>query len=120
MTSDSSLIIEQQQDISIVKFAQPTLLDTFHITKVSQELFDLVEKKNITKIVLDLASIKMISSQALGALLSLQKKLSENNGKFVIAGIDPRLYRVFKITSLQEVFAFSDDVESALQLFNES
>ena len=117
MTSDSSLIVDQQQDISIVTFAQPILLDTFHITKVGQELFDLVDKHNVYKIVLDFASIKMISSQALGVLLSLRKKLSEKDGKVVIAGIDPRLYRVFKITNLQTVFEFSDDVETALQSF---
>ena len=36
-------------------------------------------------------------------------------GKMVLSGIDPRLYRVFKITHLKDLFEFYENSQAAIQ-----
>jgi len=109
----SHLILTQDEKVTIVGFSEPNLLDAYHINDCAKELYDLVEKRGHRWIVLDLASITMLSSQSLGVFLNLRQKLQTLAGKMVISGIDPRLSRVFKITNLQSVFEFYPDTSSA-------
>lgn len=115
MPKQSNLNIEQQEGVSLVSFVTATMLDSYHVQEVTSELYDLVEKEGHTKIVIDLSSVKMISSQALSVLLNLRKKSGDIGGKIVISGIDPQLYRVFKITHLQKLFDFYSDNEQAVK-----
>ena len=72
------------------------------------------------QIAIDLSTIQMISSQTLGVFLKMRQKMEPLGGRLVICGIDPKLYRVFKITNLTSVFQFYDDRDSAVQSFQES
>ena len=117
MADESHLIVTQENDVTIVGFNMPTLLDAYHINEITQELYDLIEKDGYRQIVLDLSDIKILSSQTLGVMINMRHKLDEVEGKVVVSGIDPRLYRVFKITNLQDVFEFYEDRDSAVNSF---
>lgn len=114
MKEESSLTVTEESGVSVILFDSPTLLDTHSISLVAKQLYDLVEKNGLKKLALDLSSTKMISSRALGILLNLRQKLDEANGKMVICGVDPKLYRVFKITNLHNLFEFFSDKETAI------
>ena len=109
MTEKTHLVLTEEKGVTIIDFAEPTLLDAYHINEVSRELYALIENENQRQLVLNLSEIKMLSSQTLGVLLNMRHKLDEVQGKMVICGIDPKLYRVFKITNLQSVFNFYED-----------
>ena len=111
----SHLVVTEQDGVTVVDFSESVILDAYHINEVSKELFSLIDMDGRSLIVLDFAVIKMISSQTLGVLLKMKNKLDKLNGKMAISGIDPRLYRVFKITNLQSVFDFFEDRESAVK-----
>ena len=111
----SHLVVSEQDGVTVVGFSESVILDAYHIDGVSKELFALVDVGKRSQIILDFSTIKMISSQTLGVLLKMKNKLDEQNGKIVISGIDPRLYRVFKITNLQSIFEFFADSESAIK-----
>jgi|GEM_PF-588348 len=115
MTDKKYLTLHQQDDITIVRFTNPTILDAYHINDVSKELYALVEQEGCRQIVLDFADIRMLSSQTLSVLLNMRKILDEVAGKMVISGIDPKLYRVFKITNVNSLFEFFDEVEVAVK-----
>ena len=117
MTKQAHLVVTEEKGISVVSFAQPTLMDAYHVSEVETELGALVKKGHLRKIVLDFSSLGMLSSRALGVLLTIRQMLEKLGGKMVICGIDPKLYRVFKITNLQSVFEFFDDRTSAVESF---
>ena len=117
MNQQANLLVVEESGISVVSFTQPTLLDTYHVSQVGQELDCLIDQQGLRRIILDFSTIKMISSQALGVLLGLRHKLQDCDGRLVICGIDPSLYRVFKITKLQSVFDFFEDKASAINSF---
>jgi len=117
MNEESQLTVTQQDGVSLVNFREASVLDAYHVGLVSKDLYALIEKQGLRKLVLDLSSIKMLSSQTLGVLLNMRQKLDQLGGKMVLSGIDPRLYRVFKITHLKDLFEFYETNEEAIASF---
>jgi len=115
MTEESQLIVEQVGEVSIVGFSEPTLLNAYNVNESAKDLYNLIEKEGHRWIVLDLSTIKMLSSQTLGVFLNARHKLEKLGGKVVISGIDPKLSRVFKITNLDSVFEFFADTSLAVE-----
>ena len=114
MTEKSLLAVTRQNDVTVVGFNEPHLLDAYHVEDTAPQLYQLIEQDNHRLIVLDLSNISMISSQALGVFLNMKQKLDQRDGKMAISGIDPALSRVFKITRLQDVFKFFNQIPAAV------
>ena len=117
MAEKSQLSVTEENGVGIGGFENATVLDAYHVDQVSLDLLALVEKEKRRHLILDLGTIQMLSSQTLGVFLKLREKVEAQEGRVVICGVDPNLYRVFKITRLQSLFEFYDDRESALKSF---
>ena len=109
MTEPKHLKVREESGVSVVSFATATALDAYHVNDTAKDLYQLVEEQQLQLIVLDLSSVMMLSSQSLGVFLNMQRKLEPGEGKIAISGLNPRLYRVFKITNLQSVFEFHEN-----------
>ena len=114
MSDESSLNIAEQNGISVIGFSDTSALNAYCIADTAKELYAQIDKFGRRLLLLDLSTVQMLSSQSLGVFLTMKEKLKPIDGKLAISGIDPKLYRVFKITKLQEVFEFFDDVETAV------
>ena len=87
--------------------------DVFQI--ISKQIAHLIEDEKPIKMVIDFGKVKFFSSQTLGLLLNIRKKLQLYNAQVVISGINPQLHRVFRITNLDKIFTFYPNVESAVK-----
>lgn len=114
MTDSSRLVVTRQGEVSVIGFTDPTVMDSYHINEIGEELLKLVRSGDHRWLVLDLSTVKMLTSQALGVLLTLRQETEQQQGRIVISGIDPRLYRVFKVTNLKSVFTFCESVDQAV------
>ena len=56
-----------------------------------------------------------LSSQTLGVMLNLHKKIGERKGWFGVCGLKQDLHKVFKLTRLDKLFNFYDNEEQALR-----
>lgn len=65
-------------------------------------------------LVVDLSQVSFIDSTGLGVLVGARRKVEVRDGSFSIAGANPRLVKLFRITGLTGVFAFFDRREDAL------
>ena len=81
MVEKSHLVLTQEAGVTVVSFREPTILDAYHVNEIAKELYALVSKASDDdsqechhKIVLDLSSIKMLSSQSLGVFLTMRQK----------------------------------------------
>jgi anti-sigma B factor antagonist len=81
---------------------------------VSQQIAELIKNQKPKNLVIDFSGVKFFSSQTLGMLIDVKKKLSAQKGNVVISGINPQLYRVFKITNLDKIFKFYPDAKAAI------
>ncbi|MFC1597449.1 STAS domain-containing protein, partial [Planctomycetota bacterium] len=89
-----------------------------------QELFDSIDpgdaeilrlseqlsQENIAPdLTLDFSSVGLISSKALGRLITLDKKVKKRGGKLRLCKVRPETYKLFAITRLNRLF----DIETA-------
>lgn len=114
----SGLLISSVGDVAIVNFRNASILDGVAVDAISRALYALIDEQAKRKMVLDFTHVKFLSSTMLGVLLQLQKKSSDIDGKVVICGLRPQLYKVCKMMNLHKLLDFADDESAALGKFN--
>ena len=113
----NELLVQKYKDVTVISFQNVAVLDSANIESLGRNLLDIVEKQDHRKVILEFSDVKFMSSQALGILLQLKKAMDPVKGVIVIAGIRPELHKVFKITSLDKMFTFHNDLDKALASF---
>jgi anti-sigma B factor antagonist len=104
-----------EADSAVVAFKAPTVSNVDEIAAAAVHIKHFIEENHPKKMIFDFESVKFFSSQVLGLLLDIRAKLRLYNGEVVVSAIDPRLHRVFRITSLDKIFRFFPDKESAIK-----
>ena len=117
MTTHRRLEVTEVGDVSVVQFVDRKILDEVNIQELGQELFDLVERENRMKILLNFSAVEFLSSAALGKLITLDKKVKAHNGQLKLSNVRPEIYEVFAITKLNKLFDMKDDEADALEAF---
>ena len=117
---DDKKIVEitTRDRVTVVSFNEISMGAAVEIETLSKRMARLIESDKPMKMVVDFEKVKFFSSQTLGLLLDVRKRLQAYDGEIVISGINPQLHRVFKITNLDKIFDFYPDVESAVRGMN--
>ncbi|BBO31973.1 hypothetical protein PLANPX_1585 [Lacipirellula parvula] len=114
MASPRRLQIAESANISVVHFKDQKIIDPVAIQELGQELFDLIEKDDRKKIVLNFANVEFLSSAALGKLITFEKKAKRTGAQMILTNISPEIYQVFAITNLDKLFKIKDSEADAL------
>ena len=105
---------------SIVEFHTPSLMDPIQLEEIGKELYRLVEEEDRRKIVLDFEKVQYLSSQAIGIILTLQKKLGAlKHSKMVLCGVGPKLMELLKITRLDRILVVKPTQKEAVHVFEQ-
>jgi len=107
-------IFTRRESVTFV-FKTASLSSIAVITAAGEQILAYIEQNKPKLVVADFKNVKFFSSAVLGMLLSIRNTLHASGGNFFIAGINPQLYRVFRITNLDKIFRFSPDSESAFK-----
>lgn len=108
------LTVSERDGVTVVSFADRKILDEMSITEIGQELGGLAAGSEKPRMVLDFAKVSHMSSSALGMLITLHKRVREKGGELRLAEIEPKIYEVFVITRLNEIFDIHGSVEEAV------
>jgi anti-sigma B factor antagonist len=119
MDQEKAINIEQSDDVVIVTFNIASISSVSDIERIAAQLRDFVDRFRPQRIVVDFTGVKFFSSQMLGLLVDIWKRLKDNDGLVAISGINPGLTRVFKITNLDKLFKFYPDLNSAVKGISE-
>ncbi|MEX0939684.1 MAG: STAS domain-containing protein [Pirellulales bacterium] len=117
MASHRRLQVSDIGDVTVVHFVDRKILDEVNIQELGQELFDLVERENRSKVLLNFSTVEFLSSAALGKLITLDKKVKSHGGTLKLCNIRPEIYEVFAITKLNKLFDIKDTEADALEAF---
>ena len=107
--------ITSEKDISVIAFKATSISYAEKIAGVAKEIEEFIEQNRPKRVIFDFVGVKFFSSQVLGLLLNIRDKVQKYDGEVVISAINPQLHKVFKITSLEKVFRFFPDKESAIK-----
>jgi anti-sigma B factor antagonist len=115
MDEQVSVEITGSGEIAVVAFKDALLSEPEVITAASRQMNEFVKENRPRYIIFDFGVVKFFSSQVLGLLLDVRGKLEEFEGEVLISGINPQLYRIFKITNLDKLFRFFPNKEAAVR-----
>jgi anti-sigma B factor antagonist len=107
--------IEVRDGVTVIRFDAAAIGAVEGLETIAHDLRQLIGQSQPTKMIVDFSHVGFFSSQMLGLLVDVWRRLKDCGGILVISGINPNLTRVFRITSLDKVFQFYPDVESALK-----
>jgi anti-anti-sigma factor len=89
---------------TVVEFTAASLMDSVQLEQMAEGLYHLVDEQDRRHIVLDFERVQYLSSQAIGMLLGMQKKLASlKNSRMILCGVGPRLMELLRITRLDRV-----------------
>src|SRR3954451_16876186 len=71
----NAFTVQQVEKFTIIEFRQPSLMDPVELESIGTSLYRLVDEEDKRKLVLDFERVTYPSSQAIGIVLTLHKKL---------------------------------------------
>ena len=116
--TESRLRVSKINEITQVEFVDRNILDEANIQAISDEITGIIEQSTTPQVLINFANVDHLSSAALGALITINNKANEKDGKLRLANIDPQIYEVFVITRLNKLFSIHDTLGEAVEQFN--
>ena len=114
MSSYKRIEVSESSNVSVVRFKDQKIIDPEAIQELGQELFDLVEKDERKKIVVNFANVEFLSSAALGKLITFEKLTKRLGADLILTNIAAEIFQVFTITNLDKLFQIKDNEADAL------
>jgi anti-sigma B factor antagonist len=112
------LTVQQIEKFTVVEFRTASLMDPIDLENIGQSIYRLVDEEDHRLIVLDFEKVQYISSQAIGILLALKKKLDAlKHSKLILCSVGPRIQELLKITQLDRVLTVKPSQREAIKTF---
>jgi anti-sigma B factor antagonist len=121
MTADntSAFTVQQVEKFTVIEFRNPSLMDPIELESIGQNLYRLVDEEDRRKVVLDFEKVQFLSSQAIGIVLTMNKKLSGlKNSRLILCGVGPKLMELLKITRLDKLLTIRPTQREALKVID--
>ena len=104
---------------TVVEFRTASLMDQVVLEDIGKSLYRLVDEEDRRLIILDFEQVQYLSSQAIGIILTLNKKLAPlKYSKMVLCGVGPKLMELLKITRLDRILTIKDTQQNAVKVFD--
>ena len=114
------LDIREENDVFIISFKQASIGGIGEVERVASVLRGLIRDHNLCNMVVDFSAVSFFSSQMLGLLVDIWRRIKDQGGRLLISGINPQLMRVFRITHLDKLFDFYENTEAAISVLHTS
>ena len=112
----SQYTLQKIGNVTVVEFVVPSLMDPIALEESKEELFKLVDEQDQRRLLLDFEKVQYLSSQAIGIILGLQKKLAAlPRSTMVLCGVGAKLMELIKITRLDKVLKIKPTQQEALK-----
>ena len=111
----SEYIVTQIDKAIVVEFRIPSLMEPAQLDSIQTQLFKLVDEQDKRLVILDFSRVEFISSQAIGIVIGLNRRLSAlPNSKFLLCGINAKLTELLRITRLDRVLKIKPTQKEAI------
>lgn len=99
--------IEFNEDENIWVVIPEGEIDIYTSPKLKEKLLEALKDKE-TDILINCKKVDYIDSTGLGALISILKKVRENNNKIYMENVKSNIRKLFDITDLDKVFVIKE------------
>ena len=119
MSAYQHIEVSEAEGVRVVRFREDKLVDFDVVAEVHRELAQFVETEKPKNVLLSFAGVRLISSTALAAVLSLVKRMKAIDGSLKFCEMAPIVQQVFRITDLDTLFDIRADEAAGVQAFSE-
>lgn len=110
-------LINHVEPWTVVEFRTPSLMDPTVLEATGQALYRLIDEQDQRLIILDFSAVQYISSQAIGIVLTMNKKLATlKRSRLVLCGVGEKLMQLIKITRLDRLLTIKPTQHEAVKL----
>jgi anti-sigma B factor antagonist len=109
--------VQKVEKFTIIEFRTPSLMDAVQLEDIANSIYHIVDEQDQRRIILDFEKVTYLSSQAIGIVLNVNKKLSGlKNSKLVLCGVGARLMELVKITRLDKILTIKPTQKEAIKV----
>lgn len=114
------MTVEERGPIIVVHISRTNLSEEENIDELGQEFTRLVEHFGCRLLVVDLQQVNLVTSAALGKLISLHRNLHRREGRLVVCGVHGMVLDVMLTARLTDYFTMADTDDDAVILLSNS
>ncbi|MBN1457651.1 MAG: STAS domain-containing protein [Sedimentisphaerales bacterium] len=107
--------IERLKNATVALINEEKILQEHDIQVLESSIMPLIENSHGINLIMNFSNVKFLTSSALGLLIRISKKIYEVEGTLLLCCINPKIYQIFEITRLNEVFAIFESQELAIE-----
>jgi anti-sigma B factor antagonist len=111
------LKFEDFDGVTIVRFRDPRVTDPGEIEELGRQLYQALEHKSGSRLVIDLSTVAFLPSATIGKLISLNRKAKACKAALRLCGLQQGVRDIFHMCALDRVFEVRDDVRAAVASF---
>ena len=82
------------------------------------EYMDKLMQKNVVYVLIDMKNLNYISSEGIGAVLMIQKKIGERNGIAIFFNLNFEIFSLFRLLGFDKVLTIASNRADALQILD--
>ena len=104
---------------TLVSFRTPSLINPADVERVRTDLLRMVDEEKRTHLVLDFHKVQFLSSQVIGIILTLHRKLAAlpaGSGGLILCGVGPKLMELLKLSRLDKLLTITPGRKEALAM----
>jgi anti-sigma B factor antagonist len=112
-----SNIFQKQQigEFTVIEFLTPSLMDPIVLENTAQALYKIIDEEDKRKIIMDFEKVRYLSSQAIGIVLAMHKKLNSlKNSRLILCSVGPKLMELIKLTRLDRLLTIKASQKEAI------
>lgn len=118
--SQERVDVKKIADVTIATCKDMKLNDDLIIQEWGDQLLGLLDDRTCRKLLINFERVLFMSSSALRALITLNKKTKEVQATLVLCGIDDNIMEAFRITRLDNVFQIKKNEDDGIRSFTVS
>jgi anti-anti-sigma factor len=112
------LAVKTVGGVAVITFLESAaMMEGDKVDELAKELFDVIDSKKYTKVLLNLYNAGYMSSAMLAVLVRLHRKMQELKGKVRLCALRPPVMDAFKVSQFDRLFEIYVDEPAALKKF---
>ena len=117
MFATQRLEIEEFGDVAVVCLLDSRVSNPLEIEELGCQLYQVLEFKNCSKLVIDFSLVEFLSSATIGKLISLNRKVKVCKAALRLCNLRPEILSIFHLCNLDRVFDIREDQAAAIASF---
>lgn len=113
----ANIMVQKHSDVTLVNIQEPRLLESRELEELAAQLFQLVDKMDRKKLIVDFSRVQFLASAAIGVVTTLHQKSAAIKGTLVLCGFRKEILKVFEIMKLTKLLRICNNEKEAFEVF---